>query len=89
MALTARVSNNVTNIKATVTGAGQISTQASTLTLKNTLKDEIAVRELANVIEGSPTNGDTIVYNSTLNKYEVKPITITSSNITELDGGTF
>lgn len=78
-----------TNIKAVVKQQGQILTQPTTLTLKNTLKDNITLNELVNVVETSPSEGDTLVYNSTLNKYEVKPITISSSNITELDGGTF
>jgi hypothetical protein len=78
-----------TNIKAVVRQTGSILTQQSTLTLKNTLKDEIALREITNVIEGSPNNGDTLVYNSILNKYEVKPVSISANNITGLDGGTF
>ena len=78
-----------TNIKAVVRQEGQILTQPTTLTLKNTLKDEITLKELVNVIESSPSEGDTLVYNSTLNKYEVKPLAISSSNISELDGGTF
>lgn len=91
MAITARITNtNITNIKASVSAVGAISTQASTLTLKNTLKDQIALRELTNVIEGTPYEGDTLVYNSTLNKYEIKPITVSANNLTGvLDGGTF
>lgn len=78
------------NIKAIVRQPGTILTQQSTLTLKNTLKDQIAVKELVNVIEGTPGEGDTLVYNSILNKYEVKPITITANTvISGLDGGTF
>jgi len=79
-----------TNIKAVVRQTSGILTQPKTLTLKNTLKDELLLKELSNVIEGSPGEGDTLVYNSTLNKYEVKPITITGNTIiTEIDGGTF
>lgn len=90
MAILAKLRSNITNIKASVANNGAVSTQATTLTLKNTLKDEITIRELSNVIEGTPGEGDTIVYNSTLNKYEVKPITITANTIiTEIDGGTF
>ena len=78
------------NIKAIVRQSGAISTQQKTLTLKNTLKDAILLRELANVIEGTPSNGDTLVYNADLNKYEVKPLTITSNTvISEINGGTF
>ena len=76
-----------TNIKAVVKQNNQLLTQQSTLTLKNTLKDQITIRELANVVEGSPQNGDVLTYNSVLNKYEVKPVTTIS--ISGLDGGTF
>lgn len=89
MTLTARIRSNITNIKASVANNGVVSTQATSLTLKNTLKDEISLRELTNVVEGSPVNGDTLVYNSVLNKYEVKPLTVSANNITGLDGGTF
>lgn len=70
------------NIKAVVRQSGSILSQPKTLTLKNTLKDDLTLKELSNVVEGTPSDGDTIVYNSILNKYEVKPIT-------EINGGTF
>jgi hypothetical protein len=70
------------NIKAVVRQSGSVLSQQKTLTLKNTLKDEITLKELKNVVEGVPNDGDTLVYNSILNKYEVKPIT-------EINGGTF
>lgn len=90
MAIQAKIANNVTSIKAVVTQSGAVSTQASTLTLKNTVKDEITLRELTNVVESSPNNGDTLVYNAELNKYEVKPIVITANTVVEkLNGGTF
>lgn len=38
------------------------------------------------VIVETPSNGDTLVYNSVLNKYEVKAL---PTIITELDGGSF
>lgn len=82
MAITARLKSNITSIKASVTSGGVVTTQQPTLTLKNTLKDEISLDQLVNVVEGTPTDGDTLVYNSTLNKYEVK-------SITGLDGGVF
>lgn len=71
-----------TNIKAVVRQSGAVLTNQPTLTLKNTIKDEINLREISNVIEGTPSDGDVLTFNSDLNKYEVRPIT-------GLDGGTF
>lgn len=70
------------NIKAVVRQSGAVLSQPKTLTLKNTLKEDLTLKELTNVVEGAPNDGDTLVYNSILNKYEVKPIT-------EINGGTF
>jgi len=63
--------------------------QGSTITLKNTVKDKLALREIADVIQGTPSNGDVVVYNSSLDKYEVKPIDGGLFTISNLDGGTF
>jgi hypothetical protein len=63
--------------------------QGSTITLKNTVKDKLALREIADVIQGTPSNGDVVVYNSSLDKYEVKPIDVGLFTISNLDGGTF
>jgi hypothetical protein len=41
---------------------------------------------LADVVEGTPSTGDIVVYNASTDKYEVKNISNTSI---ELDGGTF
>lgn len=42
--------------------------------------------ELLDVTEGSPSNGDIVVYNASNDKYEVKSLSNTSIT---LDGGTF
>ena len=42
--------------------------------------------ELLDVTEGSPANGDIVVYNASNDKYEVKALSNTSIT---LDGGTF
>lgn len=42
--------------------------------------------ELLDVTEGSPSNGDVVVYNASTDKYEVKSLGNTSIT---LDGGTF
>lgn len=42
--------------------------------------------ELLDVTEGTPSNGDIVVYNASNDKYEVKSLSNTSIT---LDGGTF
>lgn len=46
--------------------------------------------QLVDVVEGSPANGDIVVYNASTDKYEVKAISDAGSfaNI-QLDGGSF
>jgi hypothetical protein len=44
------------------------------------------IHSLLDVVETNPQDGDTLVYNSTTNKYEVKPVSVNAVN---LDGGTF
>lgn len=42
--------------------------------------------QLADVVEGTPSNGDVVTYNAATDKYEVKPI---ASVEMTMDGGTF
>lgn len=42
--------------------------------------------ELLDVVEGTPSNGDVVIYNAATDKYEVKSLGNTSIT---LDGGTF
>jgi hypothetical protein len=44
---------------------------------------------LNDVVESSPPNGSTLVYNSTTDKYVVQRLTINSDDIPDVDGGTF
>lgn len=44
------------------------------------------LHNLLDVSENHPQDGDSLVYNSTTQKYEVKPVVISSADI---DGGTF
>lgn len=44
------------------------------------------IHNLLDVIEDQPQDGYTLVYNATLDKYEVKPVVIIAAS---LDGGTF
>jgi len=60
----------------------------SPVTLKNNLAsvNQNYIHNLLDVVEGNPADGDTLVYNATTDKYEVKQITVIVSSI---DGGSF
>ena len=45
--------------------------------------------QLTDVVEGTPANGDVVVYNAATDKYEVRNISNTSISSIELDGGSF
>jgi hypothetical protein len=49
----------------------------------------VSLGQLTNVDATNPDDGETIVYDANENKYVVKPITVTSNNITNVAGGTF
>lgn len=68
---------------------GVLTTQPASFTLGKVLTSATRIDELLDVIEAAPQSGDTLVYNSTNDKYEVKPISVTSNNIIDVDGGTF
>jgi hypothetical protein len=52
-------------------------------------KPNLNLGQILNVDDSDPDNGETIVYDATLNKYVVKEITVTSNNITNVHGGLF
>lgn len=52
-------------------------------------KPNLNLGQILNVDASDPDNGETIVYDATLNKYVVKEITVTSNNITNVHGGLF
>lgn len=87
MATTLRNNLN-TVIVAKPTGTSVFQSKPSTpLTIRNNVQTQVSVGELADLVEGTPEDGSAIVYNSTLDKYEVKPIT--ASGIASVDGGEF
>lgn len=49
----------------------------------------ISLGQITNVDASDPDDGEALVYDSTQNKYVVKPILISSNNITNIAGGTF
>jgi len=49
----------------------------------------VSLGNLTNVDASDPNDGETLVYDATTSKYVVKPIAITSNNITSIQGGGF
>ena len=56
--------------------------------LKNQITQLRSIEDIGDVVETNVTDGATIVYNASLDKYEVKPLDLNTQN-TALDGGTF
>jgi hypothetical protein len=68
---------------------GLTTTQSnSPISLKNNVTGagQNYIHNILDVIEGQPQDGYTLVYNATLDKYEVKAAVISAAS---LDGGTF
>lgn len=80
--LNVNVRVNLANNRLATAPTQPITLKASARTI-NTLKD------ITDVVEGSPQDGFTLVYNAATDKYEVKQLTVSDINITGLDGGTF
>jgi len=57
-------------------------------TIKSQFGAVDTVAEL-NDVTGTPSNGHTLVYNSTLNKYVVQQLSSENINLVSVDGGTF
>ena len=49
----------------------------------------VSLGNLTNVDASDPNDGETLVYDAAVSKYVVKPIAITSNNITSIQGGGF
>jgi hypothetical protein len=56
--------------------------------LKNQITQLRSIEDIADVVETNVADGATLVYNATLDKYEVKLIDFTQQGLT-LDGGSF
>jgi hypothetical protein len=59
------------------------------VTLKSTARTINVLKDIADVVEVSPQDGHTLVYNAATDKYEVKQLTISNIGVDEIDGGTF
>lgn len=64
------------------------SSSSPVKTVKSQFNSVDTVSELTDVT-GTPQNGYTLVYNSTLQKYVVQQLTVEDITITSLDGGSF
>ena len=79
---------NSSNIRVTVrSGGGTSNTQP--VTLKSQARSVNNLADIVDVVESSPQDGFTLVYDSVTDKYIVKQLESQDINITALDGGTF
>jgi len=66
-----------------------VGAPSTVTTLKSQFATVDAISEMKDVIEGSPQDGYTLVYDSALNKYVVQQLTNQDINLASVDGGTF
>jgi hypothetical protein len=70
-----------------VNTSGESLSAAKPVTLKNQIKEIRSIEDFGDVQEVNVTAGATLVYNSTIDKYEVRPLEL--ADLGNLDGGTF
>lgn len=80
MSFVATIVPIATTINAKVTNNSGVLNPVS-VTLRNQIQEIRSIEDIADVAEINVTNGATLVYNSTTDKYDVK--------ILDLDGGSF
>jgi len=80
--LNVNVKVNLANNRLSTPPTQPITLKASARTI-NTLKD------IADVVEGTPADGMTLVYNASTDKYEVKTLSTGDINVGSIDGGSF
>lgn len=80
----------VTKQTVTVNNLGNVLTGVSPFTLKNQITEISSIEQIADVDEINVTAGATLIYNSSTDKYEIRPFQFTDmSGTVDLDGGTF
>jgi len=80
----------VTKQTVTVNNLGNVLTGVSPFTLKNQITEITSIEQIADVDEINVTTGATLIYNSSTDKYEIRPLQFTDmSGTVDLDGGTF
>ncbi len=86
MALLTTTTTTANVVVKSVNGTLQSTGRVNPVTLVSAGTSVNRFDQLADVIEGTPNNGDVVTYNAALDKYEVKAI----SNVEiTVDGGTF
>jgi hypothetical protein len=74
------------NVK--VNNIGGTLTSSSPITLKNQVVEITSIENIADVDEINVTDGATLIYNSSTDKYEIKPLNFNDLS-GDIDGGTF
>ena len=59
------------------------------VTLKSTTRSVTNIRDLADVFEGTPEEGEALVYDAVANKYVTRKIDATDIELNNINGGTF
>jgi len=78
----------VTRQSVKVTNLGGTLTSSSPITLKNQIVEITSIENIADVSEINVTDGATLIYNSSTDKYEIKPLNFDDLS-GDIDGGTF
>ena len=87
----ARITRTVNQI-VKVNNTGGVLTAQSPITLKNQINEINSIEDIRDVSEIDVSDGATIVYNASTDKYEIKHIQIEQvegANFLNMDGGTF
>jgi hypothetical protein len=79
---------NLSNTVVRVNNNNGSLNSAAPVVLKNQITQLRSIEDIADVVETNVADGATLVYNATLDKYEVKLIDFTQQGL-NLDGGSF
>lgn len=78
----------ITRQSVKVNNIGGTLTSSSPITLKNQIVEITSIENIADVDEINVTDGATLIYNSSTDKYEIKPLNFNDLS-GDIDGGTF
>ena len=78
----------VTRQSVKVNNFGGTLTSSSPITLKNQIVEISSIENIADVDEINVTDGATLIYNSSTDKYEIKPLNFSDLS-GDIDGGLF
>ena len=88
MTLNAKIIRNTTINAKVINDSGRLITQAP-ITLKNQIQEIRSIEDISDVDEINVTDGATLIYNSSTDKYEVRLLQAEDFEAFNLDGGTF